>query len=109
MLCCAQFEVRIVGIAADILDLRDGHFSSVAELLNAIEQVCDAPADKISTRVFLAAAAAELVLTNVAAHAAEALSELQPINSKTRRAVRSWGTNRRSVQGPSARQHISVR
>jgi hypothetical protein len=98
-----------MGIAADILDSRDGHFSSVAGLLNALEQVSDAPVDKISTRVFLAAAAADLVLTNVAAHAAEALSELQPINGKTRRAVRSRRTNRRSVQGPSVRQRISVR
>ncbi|MGB7729205.1 MAG: hypothetical protein WBL50_14325 [Candidatus Acidiferrum sp.] len=96
-----------MGIAADILDLRDDHFSSVAELLNALEQVCDAPPDKIETRVFLAAAAADLVLTNVAARAAEALSELQPQNGKTRRAVPSRRTNRRSVRGP--RQHISVR
>ena len=55
-----------MGIAADILGLRNHHFSSVAELLSALEQVCDAPVDKISARVFLAGAAADLVLTNVA-------------------------------------------
>ena len=63
-----------MGIAADILGLRDNHFSSVAELISALDQVCDAPVDKIAARVFLASAAADLVLTNVAAYAAEALS-----------------------------------
>jgi len=89
-----------MGIAADILDLRDRHFSSVAELLYALDQVCDAPVDKITARVFLAGAAADLVLTNVAAHAEEAFSELQQPNRKTRRAVRSRRKYRRSVQGP---------
>jgi len=35
-----------MGIAADILALRDHHFSSVAELLSALDKVCDAPPDK---------------------------------------------------------------
>jgi hypothetical protein len=100
-----NLEVRIVGIAADILSLRNHHFSSVAELLAALEQVRDAPVDKISARVFLAGAAADLVLTNVAAHAVEALSE-EPTNRKTRRAASpSRRKNRRSVQGPP-RQRI---
>jgi hypothetical protein len=95
-----------VGIAADILGLRNHHFSSVAELLAALEQVRDAPVDKISARVFLAGAAADLVLTNVAAHTAEALSEL-PTNRKTRRAASpSRRENRRSVQGSPPRQRI---
>ncbi len=85
-----------MSIAADILGLRNKHFSSVAELLAALEQVADAPVDKIPVRVFLASAAADLVLTNVAAHAAEALSE-QPTNRKTRRpASQSRRKNRRS-------------
>jgi len=95
-----------VGIAADILGLRNHYFSSVAELLAALEQVRDAPVDKISARVFLAGAAADLVLTNVAAHAVEALSE-QSTNRKTRRAASpSRRKNRRSVQGPPPRQHM---
>ena len=95
-----------MGIAADILGLRNHHFSSVAELLAALEQVRDAPVGKISARVFLAGAAADLVLTNVAAHAAEALSA-QPTNRKTRRADSPSGRkNRRSVQGPPTRQRI---
>ena len=95
-----------MGIPADILGLRAHHFSSVAELLAALEQVCDAPVDKISARVFLAGAAADLVLMNVAAQAAEALSE-QPTNRKTRRAdSSSRRKNCRSVQGPPPRQRI---
>ena len=95
-----------MGIAADILGLRDHHFSSVAELLSALEQVCDAPVDKIASRVFLAGVAADLVLTNVAAHAAEALSEL-PTNRRTRRAASSSRRkNRRSVQGKPPRQRM---
>jgi len=94
-----------VGIAADILGLRNHHFSTVTELLAALEQVRDAPVDKIPARVFLAGAAADLVLTNVAAHTAEALSEL-PTNRKTWRAASpSRRKNRRSVQG-SPRQRI---
>ncbi len=95
-----------MGIATDILGLRDHHFSSVAELLAALDQVYDAPVDKISARVFLVGAAADLVLTNVAAHAAEALSEL-PTNRKIRRPVSpSRRKNLRSVQGPPARQRL---
>jgi hypothetical protein len=89
-----------MGIAADILGLRNHHFSSVAELLSALD--CDAPVDRIAARVFLAGAAVDLVMTNVAAHAAEALSE-QPTNRKTRR------KNRRSVQGLPPRQRILFR
>jgi hypothetical protein len=95
-----------MGIAAEILGLRNHHFSSVAELLSALDQVCDAPVDKIAARVFLAGAAADLVLTNVAAHAAEALSELAT-NRKTRRtASASRRKNRRSVEGLPPRQRI---
>ncbi len=86
-----------MGIATDILGLRDHHFSSVAELLSALEQLCDAPVEKISARVFLVGAAADIVLTNVAAHASEALSE-PPANRKARRlALPSRCKNRRSV------------
>ena len=64
-----------MGIATDILGLRDNHFSSVTELLYALEQVRYSPPQKICARIFMAGAAANLVLTNVAAHAAEALNE----------------------------------
>jgi hypothetical protein len=65
----------MIGIATDILGLRDSHFSSVTELLYALEQVRNAPPQKIVARVFMAGASANQVLTNVAAHAAEALNE----------------------------------
>jgi len=95
-----------MGIAADILGLRNHHFSSVAELLSALDLVCDAPPNKIAARVFSAGAAADLVLTNVAAHAAEALSE-QPMNRQTRRtASPSRRKNRRSVQALPSRQRV---
>ena len=106
MICCVQSEVKMMGIAADTLGLRDHHFSSVEELLSALHQVCDAPVDKIAARVFLASAAADLVLTNVAAHAAEALSE-QPTNRRNRRtASPPRRKNRRSVQGLPPRQRV---
>ena len=93
-----------MGIAADILALRNHHFSSMAGLLAALELVREAPVDKISARVFLAGEAADLVLTNAAAHAAEALSE-QPTNRKTRRtASPSRRKNRRSDLGLLPRQ-----
>jgi hypothetical protein len=95
-----------MGIAADILALREHHLSSVTELLAALDQVCEAPLDKISARVFLASAAADLVLTNVAAHAAEAMSELAT-NRKTRRpSSPPRRKNRRSVQPTPPRQRI---
>src|SRR5277367_1378227 len=99
-----------MGIAADILGLRNKHFSSVTELLAALEQVCDAPVDKVSAREYWARAAADQVLTNVAAHAAEALSE-QPTNRRARRAASpSRRKNRRSEQGLlSPRQRILFR
>jgi hypothetical protein len=51
----------MMGIATDILGLRDSHFSSVTELLYALEQVRDAPPQKIVARVFMAGAAANLI------------------------------------------------
>jgi hypothetical protein len=100
----------VLGVATDILGLRDNHFSSVTELLYALEQVRDAPPQKICARIFMAGAAANLVLTNVAAHAAEALSELKPINPKTRRtASPSHRRSRRSDQGLLPRQRMLFR
>jgi hypothetical protein len=62
--------------------------------------------DKISARVFVASQVADLVLTNVAAHAAEALSE-QPQVRKARRVVSSTRRkNRRFDLGSSSQQRI---
>ena len=95
-----------MGIAADILELRTRHFSSVSELMAALDQVSEAPVDKIPARVFLANTAADLVLTNVAAHAAEALNEQTTPRRPRRRAPATRRKNRRSVQTPSPRQRI---
>ena len=95
-----------MGIAADILGLRNRHFSSVSELMAALDQVSEAPVDKIPARVFLANAAADLVLTNVAAHAAEALNEQSTTRTTRRRAPATRRKNRSSAQSPSPRQRI---
>lgn len=95
-----------MGIATEILGLRQHHISSVVELLAAIERIHDAPVDKISARVFVAGEAADMVLTNVAAHAAEALSE-QPLIRKARRvASPSRRKNRRFDSGLLSRQRV---
>jgi hypothetical protein len=95
-----------MGIATEILGLRQHRLSSVVELLAALEQVADAPVDKISARVFLAGKAADIVLTNVAAHAAEVLSE-QPSIRKTRRAAsQSRRKNRRFDSSTQSHQRI---
>ena len=96
-----------MSIAAEILGLRHKHFSSVAELLHALEQARYAPPIKRESRAFLAGAAADLVLTNVAAHAAEALMSEQPTNRRTRRAA--WSSrrkSRRSEQGPTRQRML---
>jgi hypothetical protein len=93
-------------IATEILGLRQHRLSSVVELLAALEDVADAPVNKISARVFLAAKAADLVLTNVAAHAAEALSEQPPRRQTRRVASLSQRKNRRSDRGSFSRQRI---
>ena len=95
-----------MGIAADILGLRNNHFSSVAELLAALEQVYEAPIDKTSARVFIASQAADLVLTNVAAHAAEALGGQREIRETRRVALSSRRRNRRLDSGPSRQRAL---
>ncbi|MGB7435482.1 MAG: hypothetical protein WBR26_10815 [Candidatus Acidiferrum sp.] len=65
-----------MGIAVELLGLRERHFSSVTALLRAIERVQTASPEKSAGRVFAAVEAADTVLTNVAAHAAEALNEM---------------------------------
>jgi hypothetical protein len=71
-----------MGIATEILNLRDQHISSVTELLAALDQVREAPVEKIRARVFIAGAVADLVLTNVAAHAADALRDQSTIPTR---------------------------
>jgi hypothetical protein len=90
-------------VVTDILNLRESHLSSVTALLAALDQVREAPPDKILARVFLAGEAADLVLTNVAAHVADALGDPMPI----RKARRGSSPSRRKTRfgtGPMTRQ-----
>ena len=101
-----------MGVATDILALRDNHLSSVTRLLAALDRVREArtyevPVEKITAREFYVGEAVELVLTNVAAHAADALIEQpQPLTRKTRRASPSGRKNRRFDLGSFSRQRV---
>ena len=68
-----------MGIATEVLALRRHNFSSVNALLAALERIHDCPPEKHSIRQFAAIELADIVLTNVAAHAAEAVDEPAPI------------------------------
>jgi hypothetical protein len=95
-----------MGIATDILGLRQRHLSSMTELLAALEQVRESPVEKVSARVFLAGEAANAVLTNVAAHAADALSEQPPNRNPRRLASAVRRKTRRFESGPLTRQRV---
>jgi hypothetical protein len=75
-----------MGIATEILSLRRNQTSSVKTLLGALEWTYAAPVGTHSVaRAYAAAEAADIVLLNVAVHAAEALN--QPTVRSTRRAA----------------------
>jgi hypothetical protein len=76
-----------MSVATEILSLRRDQSSSVSALLAAIEWECAAEDDMHTlARGYDVLNAADRVLLNVAAHAADALSE-SPTAPKTRRAV----------------------
>ena len=76
-----------MSVVTEILNLRQDRFSSVSRLLAAIEWQKSAYEDEhILYRGVAVTEAADLVLVNVAAHCAEALSE-PPTIHKTRRAL----------------------
>jgi hypothetical protein len=93
-----------MGIATDILTLRHNQFSSVTTLMAALERFHDAPPEKTAARLFQVDDAADLVLTNVAAHAAEAMFEQQPTTVRTQRAMLTRRRSRRFNPGPSVLQ-----
>jgi hypothetical protein len=83
-----------MGIATEILSLRRDQTSSVEILLGAIEWSRLASQKHFAiARAFAAAEAADVVLLNVAAHAAEAMSE--PMARRTRRATLPARSKRR--------------
>jgi hypothetical protein len=84
-----------MSIATEILSLRRDQSSSVKKLLAALDWQKAAQDDEhILSRGYAVGEAADIVLLNVAAHAAEALSE-PPTIRKTRRAVLSPRRKRR--------------
>jgi len=93
-----------MGIATDILNLRHNQLSSVTVLISALERLQDAPHDKVGSRLFQAVEAADLVLTNAAAYAAEAMVAQKPITGRTLRTISIPRKNRRFKSGPSTLQ-----
>ena len=93
-----------MGIATDILNLRHNQFSSVTTLIAALERFHDASPEKTAARLFQVDDAADLVLTNVAAHAAEGMVEQQPTTVRTQRAILMRRKSGRFKSGPSALQ-----
>jgi hypothetical protein len=94
-----------MGIATEILSLRRNQTSSVKALLAALEW-SRATSDKqlARARAYAAAEAADIVLLNVAAHAAEALSEQPTIRRAQRAALPSRRKPRRSNPGRLSNQ-----
>ena len=78
----------VMSIATQILSLRRDQFSSVERLIAALEWERASPED-ILVRRYAVIEAADMVLLNVAAHAADALSE-PPVIRRTRRFLRFW-------------------
>jgi len=88
-----------MNIATKILDLRQNQSSSVETLLAAIEWEKAAQGEEhILARRYAVREAADLVLLNVAVHAADALSE-PPVIRRTRPTVLSRRKLRRSNPG----------
>jgi hypothetical protein len=76
-----------MGIATEILSLRRNQISSVRTLLAAVDWTRAATEEHfVRARAHAVAEAADIVLLNVAAHAAEALNE-KPTTRKSRRAT----------------------
>lgn len=86
-----------MSIAAEILSLRRDQFSSVERLIAALAWERAAP-EHILLRRYAVTEAADVVLLNVAAHAADALSEPTTI-FRDRRFFRFWRQPRRANPG----------
>jgi len=91
-----------MSIATEILSLRRNRSSSVELLLGAIEWARKAPGGYfVDTRMFAALEAADLVLLNTAAHAAEALNE-PPTTQRSRHATMPSTRRRRRYDSGSS-------
>ena len=89
-----------MSVATEILSLRQNQSSSVETLLAAIEWEKAAQEEEhILSRRYAVREAADIVLLNVAVHAAEALSE-PPVIRRTRRGLLPfWRKSHRSNPG----------
>lgn len=97
----SYFEVKIMGIADEILCLRRNQTSSVTLLLGALEWVdAGSLGPRSVARAFAAAEAADIVLLNVAAHAAEAMNEPTTIPGARRATLPFRSKRRRHDSGP---------
>jgi len=95
-----------MSVATEILSLRQNRSSSVETLLAAIEWEKAAQEEEhILSRRYAVREAADIVLLNVAVHAAEALSE-PPAIRRTRRGLTSWFKrhNSKTPESPQARR-----
>jgi hypothetical protein len=94
-----------MSITAEILSLRRNQSSSVETLIKKIEWLKAAREQAhILTRGFAVREAADIVLLNVATHAAEALNE-PPVIPRTRRTVLSSRRKRRRSDPGRLQQH----
>jgi hypothetical protein len=94
-----------MSITTEILSLRRDRSSSVAALLNAMEWECAAENDaRTLARGYDVLRMADLVLLNVAAHAADVLGQ-QPAIPKARRATSSLRKKRRRPDPGQLHQH----
>jgi hypothetical protein len=98
-----------MSFATEILSLRQNQSSSVETLLAAMEWEKAAQEEEhILSRRYAVREAADIVLLNVAVHAAEALSE-PPVIRRTRRGLLSfWRRPRRSNPGDVHQRGLSA-
>jgi hypothetical protein len=94
-----------MSMATEVLHLRRDQSSSVSALLNAIEWESAAKTDlRLLARAHDVLRIADLVLLNVAAHAADASLDL-PTTPSTRRAALSFFPKRRRPDPTQLHQH----
>jgi hypothetical protein len=98
-----------MSVVTDILNLRRNQTSSVELFLSALEwQKCATEAEHILSRGYAVTEAADLILLNVAAHAAEALAEPRTIRKARRSVPTSRRNRRRSDSGPLQQRRFAV-
>lgn len=94
-----------MSIATEILSLRRERLSSVTMLLALLDREEEPMRlHQLASRHYASLEAADVLLTNVAAHAAEAMVSLQPTTGRTGRIVSIRRKGRHFKSGPSTLQ-----